>query len=97
MLPRTWPIIKESLHILMEWSPSNIPQEEVKTAILKIRGVTGLFDLHIWTITSGIQALSAHVVIIDPKRSQEILQEINSILEKKFKITHFTIQLERYH
>lgn len=81
----------------MEGSPHSIPHEEVKEAILKIRGVTGLFDLHIWTISSGIHALSAHVVIIDPRRSQETQQEINSILEKKFKITHSTIQLERYH
>jgi cobalt-zinc-cadmium efflux system protein len=97
MIPRTWSIIKKAVHILMEGSPYNIPHEEVKEAILKIRGVTGLFELHIWTITSGMHALSAHVVIIDPSRSQEILQEINAILEKKFKITHATIQLERYH
>ncbi len=97
MIPRTWSIIKKAVHILMEGSPYNIPHDEVKEAILKIRGVTGLFELHIWTITSGMHALSAHVVIIDPSRSQVILQEINSILEKKFKITHATIQLERYH
>ncbi len=97
MLPRTWSIIKKAIHILMQGSPYNISHEEVKEAILKIRGVTGIFDLHIWTITSGMHTLSAHVVIIDPSRSHEILQEINSILEKKFKITHATIQLERYH
>ncbi|MER5175889.1 MAG: cation diffusion facilitator family transporter [Candidatus Nitrosocosmicus sp.] len=97
MLPRTWSIIKKAIHILMQGSPYNIPREEVQEAILKIRGVTGIFDLHIWTITSGMHTLSAHVVIIDPSRSHVILQEINSILEKKFKITHATIQLERYH
>jgi cobalt-zinc-cadmium efflux system protein len=97
MLPRTWSIIKKTIHILMQGSPYNISLEEVKESILKIRGVTGIFDLHIWTITSGMHTLSAHVVIMDPNRSHEILQEINSILEKKFKITHATIQLERYH
>ena len=69
----------------------------IKKAILQIKGVTGIFELHIWTITSGMDALSAHVVIIDPSRSQTILQEINSTLEKKFKITHATIQIETYH
>ena len=59
--------------------------------------MTGVFDLHIWTITSGMHTLSAHVVVIDHNKSQEILQEINSILEKRFKITHATIQIERYH
>lgn len=97
MLPRTWSIIKKAIHILMQGSPYNISHEEVKEAILKIRGVTGIFDLHIWTITSGMHTISAHVVIIDPSRSHVILQEINAILEKKFKITHATIQLERYH
>ena len=97
MIPRTWTIIKKAIHILMQGSPYNISHEEVKESILKIRGVTGIFDLHIWTITSGMHTLSAHVVIIDPSRSHVILQEINSILEKKFKITHATIQLERYH
>ena len=61
----------------MEGSPYNIPHDEVKEAILRIRGVTGYLNFHIWTITSGMHALSAHVVIIDPSRSQEILQEIN--------------------
>ena len=97
MLPRTWSIIKKAIHILMQGSPYNISHEEVKEAILKIRGVTGIFDLHIWTITSGMHTLSAHVVMMDPSRSHVILQEINSILENKFKITHATIQLERYH
>ena len=44
-----------------------------------------------------MNALSAHVVVIDSTKSQLILQEINSVLEKKFKITHATIQIERYH
>jgi cobalt-zinc-cadmium efflux system protein len=97
MLPRTWSIIKKAIHILMEGSPSNISYEEVKQAILQIKGVTGVFELHIWTITSGMHALSAHVIIIDASRSQPILQEINSTLEKKFGITHATIQIEKYH
>jgi cobalt-zinc-cadmium efflux system protein len=97
MFPRIWSIMKKAIHILMEGSPYNISHEEIKESILQIRGVTGIFELHIWTITSGMHALSAHVVIIDTSKSQLILQEINSVLEKKFKITHATIQLETYH
>jgi cobalt-zinc-cadmium efflux system protein len=97
MLPRTWSIIKKAIHVLMEGSPANISHDKVKESILQIRGVTGIFELHIWTITSGMNALSAHVVVIDPSKSQSILQEINSILERTFKITHATIQIERYH
>jgi cobalt-zinc-cadmium efflux system protein len=97
MLPRAWSIIKKAIHILMEGSPSNISHEEIKEAILQIKGVTGVFELHIWSITSGMHALSAHVVIIDTNKSQTILQEINSTLEKKFGIAHATIQIEKYH
>jgi cobalt-zinc-cadmium efflux system protein len=80
MIPRTWSIMKNAIHILMEGSPTNISHEQVKNAILQIKGVTGVCDLHVWTITSGMHALSAHVVVIDIKKSQTILQQINSIL-----------------
>ena len=97
ILPRTWLLMKRSIHILIEGTPSHLVHEEIKNSILKVKGVTGVFDLHIWTITSGIHALSAHVVIMDHSRSQQILQEINSILEKNFSINHATIQIESYH
>ena len=97
ILPRTWLLLKRAIHILIEGAPSHLCHEEIKNAILGLKAVTGVFDLHIWTITSGIHALSAHVVIMDRNRSNQILQEINSMLEKKFNITHATIQIEAYH
>jgi len=97
ILPRTWLLLKKAIHILIEGTPSHLCHEEIKSSILKVKGVTGVFDLHVWTITSGIYALSAHVVVMNNSKSQVILQEINSILEKNFKITHATIQIESYH
>jgi len=97
ILPRTWLLLKKAIHILIEGTPSHLCHEEIKNAILRVKGVTGVFDLHIWTISSGIHALSAHVVIIDNNRASVILQEINSILEKGYDITHATIQIESYH
>jgi cobalt-zinc-cadmium efflux system protein len=97
ILPRTWLLLKKAIHILIEGTPSHLCHEEIKSSILKVKGVTGVFDLHVWTITSGIYALSAHVVVMNNSKSQAILQEINSILEKNFKITHATIQIESYH
>lgn len=97
ILPRTWFLIKKSIHILIEGTPSHLVHEEIKDSILKVKGVTGVFDLHIWTITSGMHALSAHVVVLENNKSKEILQEINSILEKNFSINHATIQIESYH
>ena len=97
ILPRTWSLLKKSVDILMEGVPTDISYEQVKRAILELKGVTGVFELHIWSITSGMHALSAHVVIIDPSKSQIILQDIASLLEKRFNITHSTIQIETYH
>jgi len=97
ILPRTWLLLKKATHILIEGTPSHLCHEEIKNSILRVKGVTGIFDLHIWTISSGIHALSAHVVVIQHARSHEILQEINSILEKDFDITNATIQIESYH
>jgi cobalt-zinc-cadmium efflux system protein len=97
ILPRTWLLLRKAIHILIEGTPSHLCHEEIKRSILSVRGVTGVFDLHIWTISSGIHALSAHVVIIDNNRASAILQEINSILEKDYDITHATIQIEAYH
>lgn len=97
ILPRTWLLLKKAIHILIEGTPSHLCHEEIKSSILKVKGVTGVFDLHVWTITSGIYALSTHVVVMNNSKPQAILQEINSILEKNFKITHATIQIESYH
>ena len=97
ILPRTWSLMKRVVNILMEGVPSNISYEQVKKSILEIKGVTGIFDLHLWTITSGFDAMTAHVVISDISKSQIILKEINSVLENKYNITHNTIQIETYH
>lgn len=97
MIPRTWSIIKKSMNILMEGTPSNLSYEEIQKAILQIKGVTGIFELHIWSITSGMNALSAHVVVMDMESSNRILQDINAVLEKRFKISQTTIQIEVYH
>lgn len=97
IIPRTWLLLRRSVFILMESSPSHLPYAEIKNSILQVKGITGIFDLHIWSITSGIYALSAHVVVFDLNKSHEILLEVNSVLEKKFNITHTTIQIEKYH
>ncbi len=97
ILPRTWSLLKQSINVLMEGVPVGIDYDDVKNAILEVKGVTGLFDLHIWSITSGMNALSAHVVVMDQSKGQCILKEIEGILENRFKIANSTIQIEAYH
>lgn len=97
IFPRILTLLRKSVHILMEGVPSNISYEQVQQALLQIKGVTGVFDLHIWSLTSGLHSLSAHLVIMDTSSSYQILHEVNSLLEKHFNITHSTIQIEKFH
>lgn len=83
--------------ILVAPTPVGIDYEDMKNAILEVRGVTGLFDLHMWSITTGMNAPSTHVVIMDQSKGQSILKEITGILDNKFRITRSTIQIETYH
>jgi cobalt-zinc-cadmium efflux system protein len=68
----------------------------VTTAVKEIPGVEDMHDVHIWTITSGIYALSAHLSIEDQTVSQsgDIVIKVNEVLAGKFNITHTTLQLE---
>ncbi|MDL0089381.1 cation diffusion facilitator family transporter [Campylobacter sp. PS10] len=91
-----WELLKATFHILMEGSPVNVNSDEILTAILGVNGVKSIHDLHIWSISSGINALCAHVVVdstLSIKDGQEIVKNIENAL-KKLNITHQTIQLE---
>ena len=63
---RTWALLTQAVHVLMEGVPSHLDAKEVGQAMACVLGVKGIHDLHIWTITSGLDALSAHVVV--PRR-----------------------------
>lgn len=95
ILKGAWGVLKHSIHILMEGSPITINQEEVKKTLEEIEGVKDVHDLHIWTITSGIDSLSCHILIDDNKDGQDILQQAINKIENKFKILHTTIQIEK--
>ncbi len=94
ILKSAWGVIKHSVHILMEGTPLTINQAEVKSFLEDIDGVIDVHDLHIWTITSGLDSLSCHMLIEDDKNSQTILQEAINIIREKLKIEHTTIQIE---
>jgi len=89
-------LVIESVNILLESAPSHINIATVAAEIGNINGVREAYHIHLWTITSGVYALSAHVLIDDQpvSRSRELLDDIRSRLEDKFKILHSTLQLE---
>ena len=95
ILKSAWGIIRYTVHILMEGTPAAINQDEVKATLLAIEGVLDVHDLHIWTITSGLDALSCHVLIEDDKSSQQILQQAIDKIKEAYKIEHTTIQIEK--
>ncbi|MBM4332506.1 MAG: cation transporter [Deltaproteobacteria bacterium] len=89
-------LVKDSVNILLEAVPKDVDLEEVQRALKSIAGVKDLHHVHLWTITSGIHALSAHVLVgdIQMSRTGQILQEINQLLLKRFGVPHTTIQFE---
>ncbi|NOU69494.1 cation diffusion facilitator family transporter [Paenibacillus sp. LMG 31461] len=95
ILRGAWGVLKSTLHILMEGTPSSISMVSVKQVLEEIEGVIDVHDLHVWTITSGIEALSCHLLIKDDRDSQTILQQGITVIEKRFGITHATIQIEK--
>ncbi|MCC3356014.1 cation diffusion facilitator family transporter [Bacillus sp. REN16] len=95
ILKSAWGVLTHSIHILMEGTPITINQKEVKATLEEIDGVLDVHDLHIWTITSGMDSLTCHILIKDDHDSQEILQQAIDKIRDKFKIEHTTIQIEK--
>lgn len=95
ILKGAWGIIKQTIHILMEGTPITINQQEVKQTLEAIEGVINVHDLHVWTITSGLDSLTCHLLIEDNQDEQRILQQAIQQIEKQFKIMHTTIQIEK--
>lgn len=89
-------VTKSSVHVLMEGTPTNVEVEKVTDKILKTNGINGIHDLHIWTITSGLNALTCHAVVNEKmtiEESEKMLRKIEHDLEH-LNIQHVTIQLE---
>jgi cobalt-zinc-cadmium efflux system protein len=88
-------IIRSSTHILLEGAPKQLDIKEITDTLMGLEGVVDVHDLHVWTISTGMDALSGHIVVRDQMLSQsgKVLQQVNSALSK-FNISHTTIQLE---
>jgi cobalt-zinc-cadmium efflux system protein len=91
-----WLIIRESVEILLEGTPRDIDVEAMVTDIQQINGVRGVHDLHVWSITQNMRALSAHVLVDDEPLSvgAGIQRRINDVLLARYNIAHATLQLE---
>ena len=94
ILPRTWALMRKALHILMEGVPPHLDIREIETAMTTSAGVRAVHDLHVWTLTSGKEAMSSHVVVDDLAAGDRILRDLHKLLHERFGIEHTTIQLE---
>lgn len=94
IFPRTWRLLKEATGVLLEGTPSDVNIADLKVAIKKIDGVKDVHDLHVWALTSGMNAMSAHVAVDDGISAKLILEKIAGLIKANFKIVHTTIQVE---
>ena len=98
ILPRAWSLLRDVVDVLLEATPAGIDLEQVRSHIRDVEGVVDVHDLHAWAITSGVPALSAHVVVDDEciarGRAGEVLDALGSCLGDHFDLDHCTFQLE---
>jgi cobalt-zinc-cadmium efflux system protein len=89
-------IVREAVDVLLEAVPAHLDPGEVQRAMEQAEGVSKVHDLHIWSISSGMHLLSAHVIIdsCDLNRSDEILGRLRTILWERFELDHITLQIE---
>ena len=89
-----WRLIIESVNVLLEGTPAHINLAAVEQTILDTNGVGGVHDLHVWTISSGIEALSAHISHDETVVHSELLVKVREKLHERFGLDHLTIQME---
>ncbi len=96
ILWNAWGILRESVSILMESTPADIDMEALQQDILKVEGVRGVHDLHVWSIAQSLRSLSAHIITDDIQVSQTatVQSAISELLGHKYGIGHATLQLE---
>ncbi|HEV2778301.1 MAG TPA: cation diffusion facilitator family transporter [Actinophytocola sp.] len=94
VLPRTWTLARRSLRILFQHAPERVDIDELTRALCGLPGVTGVHDLHVWTLTSGMEVASAHLDIDNGVDQSDVLREAQHLLATRYRIEHATLQLE---
>jgi cobalt-zinc-cadmium efflux system protein len=79
----------------MEGAPSDLDLKKLEETMFSMPGVTAVHDLHVWTLTSGVNAMTAHVWISDGKDDSRVLRDLRGIAKEQFGIEHTTIQIEK--
>lgn len=94
ILPRTWTLMREAVGVLLEGTPSDVSIAAVRDAIVQVPGVAAVHDVHVWTLTSGQNAMSAHAVLAAGAAYDDVLRNVQARVTGSFNIGHATIQVE---
>lgn len=94
ILPRSWNLLRDAVDVLLEATPRGVALDEVRGHILETPGVADVHDLHVWTITSGMPVISAHVTVDGNVEHGVVLDALGACLAGHFDIEHSTFQLE---
>ena len=94
ILPRTWHLLREAVDVLLQATPKGVNLDEVREHLLQANGVADAHDLHAWALTSGMNVVSAHVIVAPDADPAKVLDEICACLSDDFDMEHSTIQLE---
>ncbi len=94
ILVAAWRLVRESLDILMEAAPGHVDMEALGRAMRAVAGVVDVHDLHVWTLTSGYHAISAHVDVEADAHTPSVLRALQEIAQERFDLHHATFQLE---
>lgn len=86
--------MRESLDVLLEATPAHISLGAVRNTLEGIPGIESVHDLHVWTVMSGVIAMSAHAVVHEPTRHQNVLADAITAM-RTYGIGHVTVQIER--
>lgn len=94
ILPRTWILMKDAISVLLEGTPTGLDMAELRKSLSAIEGVKKVHDLHAWSLTTGVNAATAHVVRSENYPLNTVLINGHKLLKEKFSISHATIQVE---
>jgi cobalt-zinc-cadmium efflux system protein len=94
VLPRTFSLLREAIQVLLEGTPRDVDLPALRAAMEAVPGVKKVHDLHVWTLTSGVHALSAHAIVSDEALRDEVLVALRARVTSEFPISHLTVQLE---
>lgn len=95
IFPRTWALLRDAVGVLLEGTPSDVNMTALRDRLSAIEGVEEIHDLHVWSLTSGLNALSVHAVLSEGSEHDNILESIHKACKSEFHVEHVTAQIEK--